>query len=1360
MSNSLRSTGLELVRGGVALALLGVFAMAHPSDELAPAPQPKPKYAPGVLIVKFKEPVAEELKDALVRGEPLHTVSASKSLDSLNAECGVKNMRMLFRGFEVRDASGGVSRIEGMQEHMERIRAKFPARVPPPGPVDVPDMTTFFRLEIDGEMDVMQAVTEYQADPDVEHAQPNYLYEFFWDPDDHYYNGWGTWDQDYWDQWGVRIIECGGTEGAWEKSRGAGIVVAVIDTGVDWEHEDIAENIWINEDEIPDNGLDDDENGCIDDVRGWNFVEEPEEQEPNDPRDRAGHGTHLAGIVAAPANNGPQGDTGIVGVAPEAKIMAIRAGCIKYVGGDSPAAIEYAVDNGADVLSCSWGKAKDPWEPKDYAVEAAILEAHAQGCVLVFAAGNSNLDVTHHFFPQYMNEVITVAATDHVDTRSGFSNWGWQIDVAAPGGDARGGEEMLGCDVLSLKAAEGECLQRVCFVGERYYRGSGTSCSCPFVSGLAALILSASPDFTNEEVRQVIRLSADDLGPSGKDDWYGYGRINATQALDIESVCTAFISYPHTGNIQSKNYYGYVDIIGTASGPDFASYKLEYANKHLRDHWTQIAAGTDPVTDSYLGTFHFSNLPDGRYIVRLTVSDTAGQDYEFEVGVPVITGRYACWIEGDERPGPVRSAPFAADLDRSLPGQEVGVGTVSMPGGCRGGFFCLNADWSKRWCRSGCSHYSSPALAELDTTHPGLEIAVGSQEGYLHLLHADDGSPVWSMGPLGSAVKGSPAIADIDPSREGPEIAFTDQEYLYLVNQRPDQPLQPTFCWYLYIGSNLQAPVVAELDLDAETEGLEIAVVGGGRLYIVRCDGTVYREIEIPSVSLRGTPAVADLDPDHEGPEIAIGSSPGGLYVLYPDGTIWREFELGAPPTVAAKVTAADLVPWREGPEILAACEDGSLFLLSPSDDCLCWQFWAGGRVESCPAVADLDPAHAGFEVAFASYDAKVYVLHGDDGSLFWAFDTWRWLDSSPIVADVDPDVPGLEMVLGSAAGFVHLLNFPGTCPAGAAPWPMYAQNPSHAGCSFDAVHVDDGNDTGVEYGTVFHPFDTIEEGLSLAATWGMATVKVGPGTYSPPGAWYYLPASLALEGSTTLSADEELVNPYTQTVISGAGIDCRDPNPAVRNLTLEAGPYSQLGGIAAFYTGPGDGAAGLSVEGCVITGSSYQRGIYLQGNWQDMDNSVAEFRPLIRHNLLYENGYSGIEALCCHPQVTSNKIILTGGYAPVAVYYGAADASQNYIEGAQGTDGIQLYLCVTGNVDANEILHHSRGVYSWAYYDAGNPYNQWITDWLAGRQCTTNVRDNLFGYNDPWDAYLTDGTTGSVYGNDTLTPPLKMYLH
>lgn len=154
------------------------------------------------------------------------------------------------------------------------------------------------------------------------------------------------------DLWGLKKIQA---DKAWDISQGENVVVAVVDSGVDYTHEDIKDNIWINKNEIPDNGVDDDDNGFIDDVRGWDFTSYDVNWEiknrDNDPLDENGHGTHVGGTIAAIGNN----NMGVIGVAPKAKIMAVKAGENGLADVDIVDAIKYAADMGARVINMSWG---------------------------------------------------------------------------------------------------------------------------------------------------------------------------------------------------------------------------------------------------------------------------------------------------------------------------------------------------------------------------------------------------------------------------------------------------------------------------------------------------------------------------------------------------------------------------------------------------------------------------------------------------------------------------------------------------------------------------------------------------------------------------------------------------------------------------------------------------------------------------------------------------------------------------------------------------------------------------------------------------------------------------------------------
>ncbi|MGL5080802.1 MAG: S8 family serine peptidase [Microcoleaceae cyanobacterium] len=264
---------------------------------------------------------------------------------------------------------------------------------------------------------------------------------------------------------------------------GVGVTVAVIDSGVDYTHPDLVANIWTNGDEVPNNGLDDDGNGFVDDRRGWDFVDRD-----SDPMDLNSHGTHVAGIIAA-----QQDGIGITGVAPNAQIMSIRVLDEEGFGkvSDAIAGIQYAVENGADVINLSLGG--DGFTPAEF---DAIQWATQQGVVVVMAAGNEA--ATQPNFPARFasNFGLAVGSSTQGKTLSSFSNQAGTtvLDyVLAPGGD--GGFPNAG-DIYSTVPPG--------LAGVPYQFFAGTSMATPHVVGVVALIKQANPNLTAAAIEQII----------------------------------------------------------------------------------------------------------------------------------------------------------------------------------------------------------------------------------------------------------------------------------------------------------------------------------------------------------------------------------------------------------------------------------------------------------------------------------------------------------------------------------------------------------------------------------------------------------------------------------------------------------------------------------------------------------------------------------------------------------------------------------------------------------------------------------------------------------------------------------------
>jgi subtilisin family serine protease len=437
--------------------------------------------------------------------------------------------------------------------------------------------------------------------------------------DDPYFNAEGSWGQDYADQWAInRVGLTGDRQSAWAQMGrdGSDVVVAVIDTGLDWHHADIDwGQIWRNPGEIPDNDVDDDGNGYIDDIIGWNFM-----SENNQPWDHDGHGTFVTGIIAAGTNN----TIGIRGINDRAQIMVIKA--LNNFGhtraSDIAEAIVYAADNGADVINLSVGGAGTT-----QVEDEALAYAAERGVVIIVAAGNEGVQIEDWGIAG-SELVITVAATGFDDERAVFSNWGRGIDIAAPG-----------LDILSLRARRTDTMRGIpgvayedaaAYVGEdnRYYRASGTSFAAPIVAGAASLLLTQRPELSAEEVRQILLNSARDVGSPGIDQYTGYGLLDVTAALTSDAGF--ILALIDRVEVVSTDAGTQVRVFGTADATNFSSATLDLGQGENPDQWTQI---TDQTSQS-AETGALGDIPAAAFggalvwTLRLTVTDTNGSTRE------------------------------------------------------------------------------------------------------------------------------------------------------------------------------------------------------------------------------------------------------------------------------------------------------------------------------------------------------------------------------------------------------------------------------------------------------------------------------------------------------------------------------------------------------------------------------------------------------------------------------------------------------------------------------------------------------------------------------------------------------------
>lgn len=615
-------------------------------------------YQPGEILIKLKSsplqsgPAIEVKPERKASGINLERKPVSYSdlqpnklpqaIRELNQRYPIKTIEKVFKGFG------------DPKKEIASFKARFPQRaVQVKKEAEKIDLSKIYKLTFDKRIPVEQIIEELSSRPEIEYVEPNYLYSADANhqlPNDPFYldsypnpNRDPNWDPPHDYQWNIKKTNSSSNF----LTDTSSIIVAVIDTGVDVNHPELG-NVWVNLGEIPNDNIDNDNNGCIDDLNGCNMTTVPLSGDIADDND---HGTHVAGIISAKTNNG----IGIAGVTSNTQIMAVKV--FRRDGFALPSFIAqgilYAVRNGAKVLNLSLGgsESKVMKDALDFAINTGVIP--------VVAAGNGNIYSPSHF-PASYRPVITVGGIDENLNKLKYAAYGPNIDVVAPAGGKPCGffDKPSYCsNILSLKSSQNNKHSEL-VVGEKYMRWSGTSFAAPHVAGVVALLLARNPQLSLTDIENYLIFNSLNENGTVHTEKLGWGVINAQGNDFIPSLKIDFvIDYPAENSLIGLQF----NVAGTINADNFDHFEVSYRQKG-RGPWSTegvelVNSGNFPIIprDPWIAAKAASvslpeNSPVGIYEIKVTLHLTDGRNLSVIKNVNLLKKPGTNWLYKEGKP--------------------------------------------------------------------------------------------------------------------------------------------------------------------------------------------------------------------------------------------------------------------------------------------------------------------------------------------------------------------------------------------------------------------------------------------------------------------------------------------------------------------------------------------------------------------------------------------------------------------------------------------------------------------------------------------------------------------------------------